>query len=534
MDRTTSHSFITDNRDLSIRRTVQTTNLSKSTFSLNHSNRFSTDMGFLTPVMLIEALPGDEFTISHEVQARFTALLFPVMHDVRLQIRSFFVPNRICFANDVWEKFMTLDSNTEWAWVQIDNVTNIIKLKGPAAHMGIPVQDQVGTGQYVGPVSAIPLAGYLKIYDEWFRNPYLQDKLFPDGLVSGDNQLTTGLVSNALINPQCIPANHNIDYFTTCLPLAQFGDDVLIPMFDAGIGVNPNIKYYRDTNGTTLPAVGAAQFRATGALTDTASSQNFSPMKSIQENAASINDLRLAYAMQRYYEHLQRGGIRYVEQLAVRFGVDAGDHRLNRPEYIGGARGRMQITDVLSTSETVNSLDQTLTSLGNYAGYGVGMVGGQRYSYTVPEHGYVHTIFNVQPRTAYYQGLARHWRREIPEQYYNPEFQDLGEQEVLNREIFVDDGDGLDDEVFGYVPYGHEYRFHNDSVNGDFRNQLKFAHFSRYFATRPVLGPDFLYAIDAPDDAFVDKDTTDTVLVWLFNHVNVRRVLPVSPQPANV
>lgn len=511
-----SRGFLSDRRDVTFRQNTHRVNAPKSFFDLSHSHKFTTAMGWLFPAMTLEVVPNDDIKIRQELFTRVLPLLFPLMHDVRVSVHNFFVPNRILF--DKWEKFITLEDDTIIA--PYCQFTTNVNPHSVASCMGIPDGTNISGNQ----LSAFPFAGYYRIYDEFYRNVFLQDDIWPDSLIEGDNPTLVTKV----ITPAPLDRNWNNSYFTTALPNAQFGSEVLIPMVDPDTPAAAPI-WYKD-NSTNRAAGGTPNFSTapTGYLRDSANSYVY---PDLQPNAASINDLRMAHAIQSWYETLQRGGIHYTDYLKAVYGASPTDARLQRPEYIGGSAGRLEFSEVLSTSQVLDSTDTIDSVIGQYAGHGMGLMNGSSIRYSVEEHGFIHTIVNIQPRDGYFQGIHKMWYRLDPEDYLLPHFAHLGEEAILNKEVFADHTDGEDDDVFGYVPRYNRYRFEDDRVSGGFRSAYRPYHLARFFTNRPALNFQFIETADIRTDIFAVSGFDANLLCWLISDVQVYRTLPKYVTP---
>lgn len=480
-------------------------------FNLSHDVKLSMSMGILTPTLVQECIPGDVFKIRSETLIRFAPLVAPVMHNINVFTHYFFVPNRLVWSN--WEKFITANNGeaTVPAVPYIDG-TDAFGEGSLADYMGIP------TGKPVGQFSAIPFAAYQCIYDEYYRDQNLQDEI--------DYQLQDGINTPAQLAALRVRAWMH-DYFTASLPFAQKGGAVTIPL-----GSFDDVRVYRQDENSNPPNDTTAWQNSDDTQTISVSNQDtgrqnnflFAETSSLEFDAATINDLRRAFRLQEWLEKMARGGSRYVEQLLVHFGVHSSDKRLNRPEFIGGTKSPVIISEVLQTSETADTPQATMS------GHGISASSGSRNQYRVEEHGYIIGITTVMPVTAYQQGLPRHFSRTSYLDYAWPTFAHIGEQEVLNKEIYADTTDSLNEETFGYVPRYAEYRYNPSRVHGEFKTTLAFWHLGRIFDSRPALNQDFIQCLPR-QDIFAVTDDSQKLWCHIFHDIKAYRKLPKYGTP---
>lgn len=496
---------------------VQMSKPSSNTFNLSHDVKYSMQMGTLTPVLLQEVLPGDVFNINTETLIRFAPLVAPVMHNISVFTHYFFVPNRIVWEN--WEDFISPDLSKEVppAWpILAGNLprNHSSTRKGSLwDYFGLPTGANDSTGNWPH-VSAIPFAAYQAIYSEYYRDQNL--------ITEVDYKLTNG--SNGTNGVDLMALRRRAwmhDYFTAALPFAQKGPAVDLPLAgEAQVYVNRASAAELTT--TPTPNVNVPPLLADDV--DILGGSLFTDLSDV--SATTINDLRTALRLQEWFEKAARGGSRYVEQLLVHWNVRSSDARLNRPEFLGGTKNPVIISEVLQTS----SSDET-TPQATMAGHGISASSGKRIRYRAEEHGYIIGIQSIMPNTAYQQGIPRHFSRNSWEDYAWPTFAHLGEQEILNKEIYVNPTDSLDEDTFGYIPRYSEYRYTPSRVAGEFRDTLAFWHLGRIFSTRPALNKTFIEA--NPSNRIFAVIEADNHNLWChsYNKVFVNRKLPKYGTP---
>ncbi len=248
--------------------------------------------------------------------------------------------------------------------------------------------------------------------------------------------------------------------------------------------------------------------------------------------SSSINDLRQAFRLQEWLEKNARGGSRYIEVIKSHFGVTSSDARLQRPEYLGGGKSPVSISEVLQTSETgVASTDPT--PQGNMAGHGVNVGGGNNFSYYAQEHGYIIGLMSIQPKTAYFQGIPKHFKKFDKFDFYFPSFAHLGEQPIYNYELYAT-GTSQDDDTFGYTPRYAEYKHMHSSVHGEFKDTLLFWHMARKFDTLPALNEDFINCEPTKRIFAVELQSAETIYAHVFHDLKATRLMPYFGTPKGV
>lgn len=474
--------------------------MKRSKFSLSHYKLLSCDMGELIPCGLTEVLPGD--TIQHSTSAliRCSPLLAPVMHPVEVRIHHFFVPHRLVWED--WEDFITGGPDG-----MDDTVFPTITMSVPSAPTVGSLADYYGvpTGTAIT-ASALPFRGYALIYNEFYRDQDLQTERLLRTYSGNDAETGWLYLENV---------NWEKDYFTTSRPWEQKGPTVTIPL-----GTSADVRQAAGAGDATIRNAANA-FVKLGAsstyvnvsgVTGSVNDKLYADLSNA--SAVTVNLLREALALQRFEEARARFGSRYTEYLRY-LGVRSSDGRLDRPEYLGGGKQIIQFSEIIQTAEGTDPV-------GDLKGHGIGAMRSNRYRRFIEEHGYIHSFLSVRPKTIYMQGLARHWNRRTKEDYWQKELQHIGQQEVLNKEVYA--AHGTPDGVFGYQDRYDEYRRTESSVAGEFRSStLNFWHLAREFGSAPALNGDFVKAV--PTERVFAVPSQDVLYVMCNHKIQARRLV---------
>uniref|UniRef100_A0AAU8B2H5 Major capsid protein n=1 Tax=Dulem virus 145 TaxID=3145622 RepID=A0AAU8B2H5_9VIRU len=524
-------------RNAGSRFAVNPTNIdiSRSRFPINYSHKTSFNVGDIVPFYCQEVLPGDTFDVDTSRVVRMQSLITPVMDNIYLDMYYFFVPNRIVWNH--WKNFM--GENTESAWIpateyEVPQITAPVggwNVGTIADHFGIPTS-VAGLS-----VNALPFRAYALICNEWFRDENLSDPLnipMTDATVAGVNtgMFVTDVAKGGL--PYKAAKYH--DYFTSCLPAPQKGPDVKIPVAEAGeyavvtkpdlvpnagtVALHGNLLYnsavYSSVGlwpSSSPPGDSELVSFSKESLPSTVSGfvpTNLWAVSSGNAQAATINQLRLAFQIQKLYEKDARGGTRYIEVLKSHFGVTSPDARLQRPEYLGGNRIPININQVLQQSAT----EVSGTPQGNPVGQSLTTDTHHDFKKSFVEHGFLIGLMVARYDHTYQQGVERFWSRKTRFDYYWPVFANIGEQAVLNKEIYAQ-GTDKDNEVFGYQEAWADYRYKPSQVTGEMRSSyaqsLDVWHLADDYAALPTLS-----------DSWIREDSSV-----------VNRVLAVSENNAN-
>jgi hypothetical protein len=504
-----------------------------NTFDLSHDKRMTLKMGDIIPVMALDVLPGDKFTVETSHLTRMMPLIAPVMHNVKVKVRYFFSPNRLVWDN--WEDFITgPESATDTDEPTHPTITASATPSSLMDYMG------VGTSNFLGgnnvTVNALPFAHYNLIWNEYFRDQNLQQELDAT-LVDGNNPTGFGTI-------QKVAWKH--DRFTSALPFTQKGPEVTLPVMDpnANIGLsfdasaNTTHEAYRDS---TAQLVGNATIgtNSGGTLINQNGGQrlklditgaNYISGSDLNIQSATINELREAFAIQKWLELNARTGNRYTEHIQAHFGVKPQDSRLQRPEEFGGSVSNIQFSEVLQTAGTT-STGQDASALGTMGGHGISASGSRKASYYAQEHGWVFALAYVVPETTYYQGVPPKFSKIDRYDYYQPLLAHLGEQPVKNKELYAQ-GNSTDEQTFGYLPIYDEYRHELNSVHGLMKTDLEHWHLGRKFAGTPQLNGTFISC--NPSDRIFAVEEEESVIAHVYNDVKVQRKVPYYGTPLGV
>ena len=520
-------------------------NVPKSAFDKSHQRLMTANFGQLYPCYLEEILPGDSYSVKTEILARLAPMVGPTMHRVNIFVHYFFVSNRIIWRD--WEEFITggKDGLTTVAMP-------ILKPTGSATpvprslwdYMGLPTKRTVNFSGGIIEVSQLPFRAYHEIYNEYYRDQNLEDPV--------DIEDTAELLNWRY-------RAWEKDYFTSALPFAQRGPAVTLPItwtpeYDKSSGsqilhtgfINPGVEDDPATDGIQVIVDGGSgkffETPAPGSLPPS----NLDPLyiRNLtvdQENLTlTINDLREANRLQQWLEKSARGGSRYIETILSHFGVQSSDARLQRPEYLGGMKQPIMMSEVLNTASDQSG--SGVAPLGEYAGHGISVGGDMGFSRTFEEHGYVMGIMSILPRTAYFEGVHPHWERKDRFDYYWPEFANLGEQEIKKRELYLDPTDDTyNNQTFGYQQRYAEYKYAQSSFHGEFRtNGYLQWHLGRNFdppnaLDRPELNDKFVKCIPSNEDLnrifAVPNNDVDHFIIQMYHDVRANRPMPYFAIP---
>lgn len=491
----------------------------RSQFDRSSSVKTSFNVGDVIPFYLDEVLPGDTFKVKTSKVVRLQTLITPMMDNIYLDTYFFFVPNRLVWNH--WKEFN--GENTESAWLptteyEIPQITSPAtdgwKVGTVADYFGIP------TGVPGLSVNALPFRAYALIMNEWFRDENLSDPLvvpLDDATVAGVN--TGAYITDVAKGGLPFVAAKYHDYFTSCLPAPQKGPDVTIPVaaaadlpvvplaknVDSSLLTGSLTKFIDSADGTSVGSGMASESDGLNISRQNGFNVNFSNLWAVQSGvaaAATINQLRMAFQIQKLYEKDARGGTRYTEILKTHFGVTSPDARLQRPEYLGGNRIPININQIVQQSATTEGS----TPQGNPVGLSLTTDNHSDFTKSFTEHGFILGLMVARYDHTYQQGLDRMFSRKSRFDYYWPVFANIGEQAVYNKEIYAQ-GSAADDEVFGYQEAWADYRYKPNRVTGEMRSayaqSLDVWHLADDYSVLPSLSDSWIRE---------DKSTVDRVL----------------------
>lgn len=569
-------------------------------FDLSHDVKLTCEMGQLVPIFCEPVLPSDRFKVSSEHLVRFAPLQSPIMSNVDVYVHFFFVPNRIIWPN--WETFITGAENGNKLAEEDVPTPPFLTFATSAANMQPAKVLGVGTGSfsfyggqtgrpllqngnladYLGfqtytsselasiannsglgslgyEIDELPFRAYQRIWFDYYRDENLSDAhnffntsstgvglddgfIFNhDGFLKVADQNMVNEVSGLMSLRQ---RAWRKDYFTSALPWAQKGDDVLIPSNISGSLSRsgaatadfslPNQKGFMVNNSgilssstAILASEGSGGSGNSSELVMTSPSGTRSQVSLNLSNfgidvadESTIRELRRAYAAQAFLERRAVGGSRYNEQILSFFGVKTSDGRLQRAEFLGGSKQPVVVSQVLQTSESTEN-----SPLGEPAGTAVSAGGKFIFDRQFEEYGFVVGIMSVIPRADYMQGVPRKYLKKDVYDYYWPQFARIGEQEIKNQELYMDWGSINNDSVFGYTPRYSEYRFINNRIHGDFKGTLDYWHLGRDFDSTQVLNENFITC--RPSRRIFAYDGNDFNHLWVDIHVRCKALRPI-------
>lgn len=565
---------------------VKSRQFKRNRFRLGYGSKLTIKAGYLYPFYLEHCYPNDTFHIGNNILFRLAPMQAPIMQNLNVYTHYFFVPYRLIWSN--WKRFITkgVDGNCTVQYPVATSVPVSAVTTGTLAdylRFPDPLLNGSSDGSRVNDIDLLPFKAYQLIWNEYYRDQNLEPEIaigrsFDGGLQytspiddesdETDNGKVTGFISDLF---ELRKRSWKKDYFTSGLPFAQRGDEVELPLVGDGslfvkdgASINPSTRSVQSVNGQPIGdnvLLGVGSTNGAG-LTDSKDlylgpltpEGNFSPAQAAilrtsfnpqqianrlgvdlsSVSAATINELRRAFAAQEYLEATARGGSRYIEWVKTIFNQNSSDARLQRPQFLGGGSSPIVISDILQTSQTTTG--ENGSAQANPAGHGVGIQRVQNIHFHCEEHGFIIGIMSLMPKAAYFQGMPRQYMFRDALDFYNPYFAHLGEQEIHQGEIYYDYSDSTqgdkNQKLFGYTPRYAEMKFRNDEVHGDFRTNLLFWHMARKFEQPPALNADFLHNFESVDRVFnVNDENIDKFWVQCDNNVTAIRLMPKYGTP---
>lgn len=506
---------------------VPKADIPRSRFNRSHGYKTTFNEDYLIPIFIDEVLPGDTFSLRSTLFTRVSTLISPIMDNMYLDTFFFYVPERLLFEN--FQRMCGEQENpsdsTDFIFPTVKSPSGGFTVGSLADYFGLPIGiDNIE-------VRAEPFRAYNLIWNEWFRDENLQDSV-PFTKADSDN----------ISNYQLLKRGKRHDYFTSCLPSPQKGPGVELPLSgNAPILAGGSSATFADQFGYSLDKDHHALCQETevdgyrNAVFSSFGYAGTTPWAYAdlsQVSAATINSLRQAFQIQKWYERAARGGTRYTEILRSYFGVVSPDARLQRPEYLGGSSHRIDVNIVPQTSASDDNTPQA-----NLSAFAVGMNGrGDGFSKSFVEHGWILGFVNVRADLTYQQGINKMWLRSTKFDMYWPTFAHLGEQAVLNKEIFAQ-GTSVDDDVFGYQERYGEYRYYPNQITGEFRStyaqSLDSWHLAEKFDSLPTLSSQFIES-NVPVDRIVAVQSEPHFLLDAFFDLTCVRPMPLYGVPGLV
>lgn len=474
---------------------IPSANIPRSSFRIQKMHKTTFNAGQLIPVYVDEVLPGDTFNVRMTAFGRMSTPLFPIMDNLKMDSFFFFVPNRLVWTN--WKKFMGEQDNpgdsTSFTIPQVTSPANGYPINSLQDYMGLPTVGQVGVGATITH-SSMWLRAYNLIWNEWFRDENLQNSVVVD---KGDGP-------DSAANYSLLRRGKRHDYFTSCLPWPQKGPAITMPL-----GATAPITFPTRPKNFTADTGTAWTTQLTGSSADTTVRWANQPPSVAQYSlimptdayadlsqatAATINQLRQSFQIQKLLERDARGGTRYTELIRAHFGVTSPDARLQRPEYLGGGTTSINIHPIAQTSAT--GIEGSDTPTGDLSAMGTMISRGNGFQQSFTEHGMIIGMVCIRADLTYQQGLRRMWSRKTKYDYYFPAFAMLGEQTVLNKEIYATGNVTQDNAVFGYQERWAEYRYNPSIITGLFRSTAAGTidpwHLAQRFTALPTLNAQFI------------------------------------------
>jgi len=501
--------------------------IQRSQFDRSHGLKTTFDASYLIPIFCDEALPGDTFNLNMTGFARLATPIKPLMDNLYMETFFFAVPNRLLWEN--WEKFNgsqdTPGDSTEYTVPKIDQLVPIEE-NTLSDYMGLPI----GVDGFK--FNALHHRAYNLIWNEWFRDQNLQDPV---------DEITTDSDQSPLVY-ELLKRGKRHDYFTSCLPWPQKGEAVAVPLAGTApvvplsAAATPSFQNPAETQPMLLRTRQGTDLVGNGVVAVGDNVMQWDDpqlVAQISAGALDVNAIREGFQLQKMLEKDARGGTRYTEVIRAHFGVTSPDSRLQRPEYLGGGSSPVTINPVAQTN---NTDPQGTTPQGNLAAIGTANLNRHGFTKSFTEHCTIIGLINVRADLTYQQGINRMWSRDTRYDYYWPSLAQIGEQAVLNKEIWVQ-GNSIDEEVFGYQERFAEYRYKPSLITGEFRSQapqsLDVWHLSQEFEDLPTLSSEFIEE-NVPLDRAIAVTSEPHFLFDAYFDYKCARPMPLYSVPGNM
>lgn len=518
---------------------VPRADIPRSSFKRQFTHKTTFDAGYLIPILVDEILPGDSFNCHATLFARMATPIFPVMDNMYLDYFFFFVPKRLIWVNFVKQQGEQVNPGDSIDFIepQIQSPLGGWQALTIYDYFGLPTNGQVDPAQTITH-SVLPLRCYNKIYNDWFKDENLIDAA----------TLHIGDTGDQILDFELRRRGKRHDYFTSALPFVQKGDPVTIPMGNTAPILSDGQKFRVAGFGgamTNLYTSGGVGTNVMNNVATAADSYTWGPAGHAetglyadlnQATAATINQLRQAFQIQKLLERDARGGTRYTEHLKASWGVTSPDFRLQRSEFLGSGTAPININPVAQTSGSPGTAGYTNTPQGNLAAFGTA-IGSGGFTGHFTEHGYIIGLASVRADLNYQQGLRKLWSRKTRYDSYIPVFAYIGEQPIMQKEIYCTGVQAEDDKIFGYQEAWADYRYYPSQITGLFRSThatpLDAWHLAQNFTAAPTLNEQFI-SENPPMErvlAVGPEANGQHFIADMFFDMNVTRLMPMYSVP---